>query len=56
MKPILSEHFQQREPSDIRLAQIEFMKRAEPVEARYAATLALEDPRTTAGLLVMPGT
>jgi aspartate aminotransferase len=33
MKPILSEHFQQREPSDIRLAQIEFMKRGEPVEA-----------------------
>ena len=33
MKPILSEHFQHREPSDIRLAQIEFMKRAEPVEA-----------------------
>ena len=33
MKPMLSEHFQHREPSDIRLAQIEFMKRAEPVEA-----------------------
>jgi len=33
MKPFLSEHFQHREPSDIRLAQIEFMKRAEPVEA-----------------------
>ncbi len=33
MKPILSEHFQHREPSDIRLAQIEFMKRDEPVEA-----------------------
>jgi aspartate aminotransferase len=33
MKPILSEHFQERLPSDIRLAQIEFMKRREPVEA-----------------------
>ncbi len=33
MKPTLSEHFRQREPSDIRLAQIEFMKRGEPVEA-----------------------
>jgi aspartate aminotransferase len=33
MKPTLSEHFQNREPSDIRLAQIEFMKRGEPVEA-----------------------
>jgi aspartate aminotransferase len=33
MKPILSEHFQQREPSDIRLAQVEFMKRGEAVEA-----------------------
>jgi aspartate aminotransferase len=33
MKPTLSEHFQHREPSDIRLAQIEFMKRGEPVEA-----------------------
>ena len=33
MNPILSEHFQHREPSDIRLAQIEFMKRGEPVEA-----------------------
>ena len=33
MKPILSEHFQQRAPSDIRLAQIEFLKRGEPVEA-----------------------
>ena len=33
MKPILSEHFQHREPSGIRLAQIEFMKRGEAVEA-----------------------
>jgi aspartate aminotransferase len=33
MKPTLSEHFQHRQPSDIRLAQIEFMKRGEPVEA-----------------------
>jgi aspartate aminotransferase len=33
MKPILSEHFQLRAPSDIRLAQIEFLKRGEPVEA-----------------------
>jgi aspartate aminotransferase len=33
VKPILSEHFQKRVPSDIRLAQIEFLKRGEPVEA-----------------------
>jgi aspartate aminotransferase len=33
MNPILSEHFRQREPSDIRLAQIEFQKRDDPVEA-----------------------
>jgi aspartate aminotransferase len=33
MKAILSEHFQHREPSGIRLAQIEFMKRGEAVEA-----------------------
>jgi len=33
LKPTLSEHFQHREPSGIRLAQIEFMKRGEPVEA-----------------------
>lgn len=33
MKPILSEHFRHREPSGIRLAQIEFMKRGESVEA-----------------------
>jgi aspartate aminotransferase len=32
MKPLISEHFQKREPSDIRLAQIEFLKRSEPVE------------------------
>lgn len=33
MKPILSRHFQKRMPSDIRLAQIEFLKRGEAVEA-----------------------
>jgi aspartate aminotransferase len=32
LKPILSEHFRRRVPSDIRLAQIEFLKRGEPVE------------------------
>jgi aspartate aminotransferase len=38
VKPILSEHFRKRVPSDIRLAQIEFLKRGEPVEAINVAT------------------
>lgn len=32
-KPVLSEHFRTREPSDIRRAQIEFARRSDPVEA-----------------------
>jgi aspartate aminotransferase len=37
MKPILSDHFQKRAPSVIRLAQIEFLKRGESVQAINAA-------------------
>jgi aspartate aminotransferase len=33
MEPLLSEHFQTREPSDIRLTQIEFLKRTDQVVA-----------------------